>query len=301
MINQLSILIPTYNNVCLNLVKALQEQAAALPQLEYELLVADDGSTQASTIEANRAINALPHCRYIERTKNTGRSVIRNFLAQQASHEWLLFVDSNMSVIQPHYLARYQQLELKADVAYGGYQVKRGQKELQGNLRYVYECAAKQNGNHELRRLHPYCDFRTSNFLIRRSLILQHPLDERFYHYGYEDLLFGKTLKENHIAIEHVDNPLGYERFIDNVAFVDKTEESLRTLYEFRHELQGTSKVIDYAQKLGRLHLKLLFRALFSLLRAPLRRHLVGHHPRVFFFNVYKLMYYLRLEEEGRN
>ena len=48
MINSLSILIPTYNNECLELVRDLQAQASILSStndLEYEILVADDGST----------------------------------------------------------------------------------------------------------------------------------------------------------------------------------------------------------------------------------------------------------------
>lgn len=54
MINSLSILIPTYNNVCFELVKTLQAQAALLSDFEYEILVADDGSTDLSTITGNR-------------------------------------------------------------------------------------------------------------------------------------------------------------------------------------------------------------------------------------------------------
>ena len=38
MINSLSILIPTYNNVCFELVKTLQAQAALLSDFEYEIL-----------------------------------------------------------------------------------------------------------------------------------------------------------------------------------------------------------------------------------------------------------------------
>lgn len=48
MINSLSILIPTYNNVCLELVRDLQAQASILSSendFEYEIIVADDGST----------------------------------------------------------------------------------------------------------------------------------------------------------------------------------------------------------------------------------------------------------------
>lgn len=70
MINTLSILIPTYNNVCVELVKSLQAQASLLysssdslsssSHFEYEILVADDGSTDERTIEGNRIINTLP-------------------------------------------------------------------------------------------------------------------------------------------------------------------------------------------------------------------------------------------------
>ena len=122
MINTLSILIPTYNNVCVELVKSLQAQASLLysssdslsssseslsssSHFEYEILVADDGSTDERTIEGNRIINTLPHCRYIERKENVGRAALRNFLAREAKYTWLLFIDSNMNVISHQYLA----------------------------------------------------------------------------------------------------------------------------------------------------------------------------------------------------
>ena len=43
--HQLSILIPTYNDDCRELVASLQQQADNISGLEYEILVADDGST----------------------------------------------------------------------------------------------------------------------------------------------------------------------------------------------------------------------------------------------------------------
>ena len=39
---ELSILIPTYNDDCYDLVEQLARQAAAIDELEYEILVADD-------------------------------------------------------------------------------------------------------------------------------------------------------------------------------------------------------------------------------------------------------------------
>ena len=294
MINHLSILIPTYNNVCLRLVKDLQAQASLLPDLEYEILVADDGSTDKTTVEENRAINDLENCRYIERKRNEGRAVIRNFLAKEAKYPWLLFIDSNMTVINSQYLTNYQKTP-ENDVIYGGYQVKRKQENLKNNLRYIFECKGIQNGDYKLRQANPYGDFHTSNFVIKRNIMLQYPLDERFHLYGYEDVLFGKSLKENHINILHVDNPLGYEHFIGNMAFVTKTEESLHTLYQFRTDLQGYSKIIDYANKIEHLHLNNFVKRLFPLLSLSIKAKLTGNKPSIFWFNIYKLMYYIHL------
>lgn len=295
MIRALSILIPTYNNVCLELVKSLQAQASALPDLEYEILVADDGSTDLSTVKENRAIRALPYCRYIERENNVGRAAIRNFLAQQALHPWLLFIDSNMDVINPHYLSNYQN-DKESDVIYGGYQIKLGQEQLKHNLRYIFESAGTQNGDYKQRQANPYGDFHTSNFIIKRNVMLKYPLDERFKLYGYEDVLFGKTLKENLVHIEHVDNPLGYDHFIGNQAFVSKTEESLHTLYQFRKELEGYSRIIDYAAKIKRCHLRNTCQKLFPLVSLPIKAKLTGNKPSIFWFNIYKLLYYIHLD-----
>ena len=311
MINSLSILIPTYNNVCVELVKSLQAQAASLLDFEYEILVADDGSTDLSTIKENRLMNKLKNCQYIEREKNVGRAAIRNFLAHQAQYPWLLFIDSNMDVVHSEYLSNYRiQMEKdnadleysthnKYGVIYGGYQIKRDyetKERLKNNLRYIFESRGTQNGNYRERQAHPYHDFHTSNFIVQQSIILKYPLDERFYHYGYEDVLWGKILKDNQIGIKHIDNPLGYDHFIGNMAFISKTEESLRTLYQFREELQGYSKIIDYAHKLKHWHLSHLCQKLFFFVSLPIKARLTGNKPSILWFNIYKLLYYIHLD-----
>lgn len=303
MINTLSILIPTYNNVCFELVRSLQAQASLLSvsasDFKYEIIVADDGSTDKTTIEGNRIINTLPHCRYIEREKNVGRAAIRNFLAKEAQYPWLLFIDSNMNVINNEYLANYQKEEEESDVIYGGYQIKRDadtQERLKYNLRYIFELAGVQNGDYRLRQINPYGDFHTSNFIAKRSIMLKYPFDERFFHYGYEDVLWGKTLKDNQIPIHHVDNPLGYEHFIGNMSFINKTEESLHTLYQFRKELQDYSKIISYANKVKGWHLYAPCQRLFPLLSLPIKARLTGNKPSIFLFNIYKLLYYIHLD-----
>ena len=142
--------------VGLELVKSLQAQASLLysssdslslsSHFEYEILVADDGSTDERTVEGNRIINTLPHCRYIERKENVGRAAIRNFLAREAKYTWLLLVDSDLHIDHPNFLLNY--LKAEGDIIVGGLKIGGDAEALNHNLRYRYEkaCEAAQIG-----------------------------------------------------------------------------------------------------------------------------------------------------------
>lgn len=293
----LSVLIPTYNTVCYDLVACLQQQAAAIG-MNYEIIVADDGSTDDTTVEANKAINDLPCSLYIIRSKNEGRSRIRNFLSRQARYDYLLFIDSDMVVINDDYLRRYVLSAGTSNVIDGGYVVNGDRARLRGNLRYRYEMANSRNGSAAERQESPYNDFHTSNFLVRRELFLRFPLDERFLRYGYEDVLWGKTLHQHGITIEHIDNALSFETFESNDAFIAKTEEGLRTLHEFSADMSGYSKVLAVAHRVARLRLTTCLAWLHRLAAPLLKWHLRGNNPSLLLFNIYKLLYYCRIDDD---
>ena len=48
---EISILIPTYNCCCKQLVEALQQQCETIKLLQYEIIVADDASPEKSFIQ----------------------------------------------------------------------------------------------------------------------------------------------------------------------------------------------------------------------------------------------------------
>ena len=287
---ELSILIPTFNDPCSTLVRNLQQQAEALG-MTYEILVADDGSTQQNVLEENRSINSLPHCQLIERGVNAGRASIRNFLAQQAHYAWLLFIDSDMVVCRNDYLRKYASCE-ETSIVDGGVVIGARKR---GNLRSLYEKAAESAHTPEERQLSPYRDFHTANFMIKRTLMLQHLFDERFRNYGYEDVLFGKAMEKAAIPILHIDNPMSFEIFEENEHFVSKTEEGLRTLYQFRHELQGYSRLLDRVQNLPHTPIRWWHR-LFGAIE---RRLLTSRHPSLWVFNAYKIGYFLSLASKN--
>ena len=186
--NELSILIPTYNCVCVELVRQLHRQAMAIG-IKFQIIVADDGSTDTSSIETNRAIARLPHCLFIERTENSGRAAIRNFLARKATYAYLLYIDSDMTVISDDFISRYIAC-LPAQVVDGGVAIIADSDEQKQLLRYRYEKAEEPHHTASERQKTPYQHLHTANLLIAREQMLQHPFDERLRHYGYEDVLW---------------------------------------------------------------------------------------------------------------
>ena len=287
----LSVLIPAYNCCCLPLVEQLHRQLeqAAIP---YEIIVGDDGSTDTTTIQS---INTLSHCRYIVRTENTGRAVIRNFLAQTAQYEFLLLIDSDMSVVSESFIQNYLAAECQT-VVDGGIIVCGDPDDLKGNLRYLYEKAEEPLHTVSERQRSPHQHIHTANLLIRRDLLLQYPFDERFRHYGYEDVLLGKTLHQHHVPILHIDNPLGMGTFETNAAFVAKTEEGLRTLHTFRNELRGYSRLLTLVSGIHLSIVRNLIRLWHQVFKKAERRNLCGSRPSLWVFKLYRLGYYLSLQ-----
>lgn len=289
----LSVLIPTYNDLCVKLVGDLRHQAEAAG-IVYEILVGDDGSTDATVVEKNKEVEQWQYCRYLIQPQNNGRAAIRNLLAQQAQYDRLLFIDSDMTVVRADFISKYLS-PVDADVIDGGISIGGDADALKRNLRYRYEKASEREHTVEMRQKNPYRDFHTANFLIRRDLMLSHPFDERFRYYGYEDVLFGKQLRADHIAITHIDNPMGFCTFESNPDFVSKTEEGLRTLHTFKDELRGYSRLLTLIEGIHIPLILSLVRLSHRLFGRLFRRNLCSRHPSVKLFSFYKLGYYLTL------
>lgn len=287
--HSLSVLIPTYNHVCVALVEQLLPLLQAA-DIQYEVIVADDGSTDEDSIVANRAINQLSFCRFIERKKNVGRAAIRNFLASEALHAHLLYIDSDMTIISNLYILRYLQSG-DMPVIDGGVTICDTSDA--SNLRYLYEKAEEPHHTATERQKCPYQHLHAANLLMRRDIILAHPFDERFRHYGYEDVFLGKVLHQHHIPILHIDNPLGFCHFETNADFVAKTEEGLRTLYQFRDDLRGYSRLLTFVSGIHLSIVKSLIRLWHRLFRKAERRNLCGSRPSLLIFKLYRLGYYL--------
>lgn len=289
--------------------------------LGFEIIFADDGSGDATARQRNAIIAQLPYCQYIERPKNVGRSAIRNFLAHTAHYSHLIFLDGDVAIKRGNFVQTYLAHRNDADVIIGTLHfsrmqvacdtaediighTKRAKEETKkttepvlydDNLKYRYEQQFLAKHPVKKRMQQPYASFRTTNFMVRRDLLLAYPFDETFHEYGYEDTLFGKQLKEHGATLIHLDNAATIADYEDNATFVAKTEESLRTLAAHAHQLQGYSTLLHTANKLKCLHLQPLIAFVFKLFKDLLHKNLCSNSPSVFLFNVYKLGYYINL------
>ena len=291
---ELSILIPNYNNVCVELVAVLQQQAEALG-IDYEILVADDASPQKDTIPLNQPINELPHCRYIIKETNTGSAATRNYLGEQSQYHWLLFLDCDINIPNDHFLERYIS-DTHEGVVNGGICII-DDDTLSHNLRYLYEKDAEPAHTAEKRQANKYHEFRSTNFMIEREVFKACPFDERFKRSGYEDVLFGKMLKQQQIPVTHIDNPVMMTKFEANPDYVTKIERSMRTLHTFRNELRGYSRILTFDSGIHISAVRGLIRLWHRIFGNMERRNLCGSKPILKLFTLYRLGYYLTIGE----
>lgn len=275
----------------------LQRQAEPLG-IDYEIIVADDDSPQKDTVARNEPINALPHCRYIVKSENTGSAATRNYLARESRYRWLLFLDCDIVIPDDRFLARYIEDEHEG-VVNGGICIADDER-LRHNLRYLYEKTAEPEHTAEKRQANRYKEFRSTNFLIDRQVFANCPFDERFTRSGYEDVLFGKTLSQRQVNVWHIANPVMMTEFETNADYVSKIERSLRTLHTFRQELRGYSRILTIADGIHLTAVKALLRLLHRLCGGLIRRNLCGERPCLRLFNIYRMGYFLRIAE-GRN
>ncbi len=291
----LSVLIPTYNQDCSELVEKLTQQGGELEE-GFELIVGDDASSDIRVREALNRLALLPAVRVIHNVSNVGRAKGRNLLAREAVGDVLLFIDSDAMVPPEFSLKRYLDAIREADVVCGGLRHPDVNPCPQATLRFKYEKEADKQRMAETRNQHPCQQISTFSLMVRKDLFLGILFDEQCTDYGYEDTLFGAELEKRGAKVLHIDNPLIHTGLEPNDVFLDKTERALRTLKRLEPLMARHSRLLQTVHKLRRCHIAWLVSAVFRLLRPLLRRNLLGRNPSLKSFAFYKLGYFLTLK-----
>ena len=300
----ISFLIPTYHYDCSSLVLSLAKQADYLCDknrgtFDYEILVSDDGSCDATVDTLRKGISHVPKCRLLIQPSNKGLAHNRNLLARTAHFPYLLFMDSDAQICTDSFVEQYWQQHERASVVCGALRNPSTPPRKGCELRTRYEQAAESKRSAQYRNKHPYDAFTSFNVMIQRDVFQTLTFDERCTEYGYEDTLFGLMLEQHGISILHIENPLIHGHLDTNDAFLNKTETALHTLARLGDPLQARTGPSRLCRRLKLAGLLPLLRFTFHLLRSPLRRNLLGQHPSLWLFKVYKAGYYSTLTETG--
>ncbi|GAB5564078.1 MAG: glycosyltransferase [Winogradskyella sp.] len=276
----LSILIPTYNYNSVPLVTELHKQCND-SGITYEILVFDDDSSEEFKI-VNRAINNLSNCTYKELELNIGRSAIRNMLAKSAKFDNLIFLDCDVLPKSNDFISTYLN-NLDKDIIYGSVTNTLEKPQKPKRLRWLYTKKREQKSE---------C---SSNFYIKKVIILQNTFDESIDKYGYEDVLFFSSIKKNGFIISSLNNPVIH---LDNESasiFINKVETSLKTLKELidKGNLNETnSKIYYYYKIIDSCGLKGLLKLFFKTLNPLMIKNFNSSSPSLFLFDIYRLGYF---------
>ncbi len=207
-----SVVIPTYNRqpILEKCLKALEVQK--LSDVEtvdvtsfqgYEVVLVDDGSTDAtlSWLEANKS--EFPHVRVFQQN-HQGPAAARNLGVEKARGDIIIFIDSDLVVLDNFLQAHHTALV-------------EGQEKL-GSDRFFTYGAVINTCNFDNPTAEPYkiTDFSAAFFATGNVAIPKHWLkksglfDTRFQLYGWEDLELGVRLKELGLKLIKCPEAVGY-------------------------------------------------------------------------------------------
>lgn len=283
----ISILIPTYNKICVPLVQEMYNQASDL-QVPFEILVVDDGSTN-DIKEANMAINSLEHCHYILLKENIGPAKIRNFLADQAKYDYLLFMDSDTMPSNKTFLKNYLEKRLKNGIVCGGLAYERRENPQMCYLRYIYGIKVEESNANE-RNKSPYDKFISMCFLASKEVFKSIRFDDKM-HFGYEDAWFGVLLKQASIPIIHIDNPVYHQTTDKAEDYLYKIRISIQNLICHKEKMKNHIRLLQWYEKIEKMHLSSIINLCFQITKPLLVRNLTGKHPSIHLFAFYKIGY----------
>ena len=283
----ISILIPTYNAVCLSLIEKMYKQAIAL-RIPFEILLADDASCE-NIRQQNRKMTEWQGCRYLQQEENQGPARIRNYLASEARYPYLLFLDSDVMPVSDSFLEEYLQVARTGRVVCGGFIYPRKSIPANAILRYKYGMAVEEQSAGQ-RNKEPYNRFISMNFMICRDAFLKVRFDETF-HLGYEDNLFGMQLEQAGVEILHIDNPVYHLVEENSEQFLMKIRRAVRNLDGHIEQMHSHVKLLRWYACVKRLGMAPLVAFLFRQIEKRLVSNLTSRKPSLKLFAFYKLGY----------
>lgn len=293
----ISVCIPVFNRDIAGLVEQLRPglQTAGVP---VELIVAEDGSCDKDLVAKNKAAVQNVDGIFIVYAENLGRSQIRKELARKASFAFLLFIDADCVPVNEDFIAMYVK-SLPANVVCGGllYHTMPEAPALKLHWRYgtQREVPAAKHG------------LLTSNFCVRKELMIQVPDLQLPKGYGHEDSWMEAWLRSQGATFHFINNPVYHFGLKEADTFLRHQEDAVENLLflcgqknEAAAFLFKNSSLLQLLKKFERLRLTGAFSFLYHISGKALRKKLTRRNLSLYWLDLYKLGYAAWLLKQSR-
>ena len=292
----LSILIPTYNHNVYALTHQVHSQAEQL-SIPYEILVIDDHSSLF--LSENEKIKELSNVRFTILEKNIGRSGVRAMLAENAQFDTLLFLDADVLPGSNMFLANYisQSKITSANVIFGGVAYVKDAPPIENRLRWQYGKNREVKSAAD-REQNPHFVISQNLFISKDCFQKINTSLENFYG---DDLILSQQLKKRQIEVCHIDNPVFHLGLETSKDYLKKALSAVKTIVM----LEKNGQLDPDLTKLQRsyLHLKKwnctgLFSSIIGLFTQFMEKNFISDSPNLFWFDLYRLHYYIQLKNK---
>lgn len=195
---------------------------------DIEFVLLDDGSNSATlvadAVEAARATGTA--ARIVVSGENLGRARARNRLIAEAQGEYVLFLDADMLPDTPAFLSIWLGvIRTQAPrVAFGGLSLAHANRSPETALHHALFGRSDCRPAH-VRARRPAQATSSSNLLVERAFLLDHPFDDGFAGWGFEDVDWA-IMASRHTEIMHIDNPATHAGLDDISTLMRKSAEA---------------------------------------------------------------------------
>ncbi|MEH6659150.1 glycosyltransferase [Leeuwenhoekiella marinoflava] len=294
----LSILIPVYNTSVTELVSRIRGMLEFV-DIDYEIRIADDASTNEISKAENQTLTKNQNCYYHALTINKGRTATRQFLAENAQYNNLLFFDADVMPLRENFLEVILEYVGKASVVFGGVAYPEKPTDKTQFLRYYYG-KSREAKSAAVRNKKPYLSLISQHVLIEKSVFLAcNPAEENAY--GL-DIYFSYSLQKRNVSVLHIDNPTIHFGLETNAQYLLKTQEGLLTMVnlEKAEKLPDDFRPLQHlASTLKKIGIQKQVVKIIKKQESQIVKNLCSIKPNLCLFDLYRLCYYLKLKQDA--
>lgn len=296
----LSICIPTYNHNITSLVTEVIDQCDSL-DIVYEIQVLNDGSSIPESAILEKAVIKNPKINYHLNTNNLGRTATRNLLAQNASYDWLLFLDADVKLYDKSFISSYiNAITDDYEIIFGGVTYQRKPPKTENMLRWRYGSKRETKAAKERAK--------TPHFIISQNLLVKkrifqtlNDLDEN--RYGLDNY-FSNQIKKLRIPILHIDNPVVHLGLENSSSFLKKGILAAKTLayLELEGKIESDLTPLQRAYyKLKANHSTAILTTIVKYNISNIEKNLKGSNPSLKIYDIYRLYHYILAKNENES